>query len=93
MAMEFDPTKSDKNKADPTRAFGLDKAAEFVWASCVTFTDTRRDYGEERLVSIGFIAQRLHILVWTRRGQKTIRIISLRKANQQEVESYETQKN
>ena len=92
MPIEFDDTKSAKNKADPSRGFGLGKAADFEWGSCVTFPDDREDYGEIRLISIGFIQQRLHVVVWTRRGHVT-RIISLRKANQREVKYYETQKN
>ena len=82
MAIEFDAAKSQKNKADPSRGFGLEKAAEFEWKTCVTFPDTRHDYGEKRIISIGFIGHRLHVLVWTKRTKKRVRIISLRKANQ-----------
>ncbi len=93
MGIEFDEAKSRKNKADPSRRFGLEMAAEFEWDTCVTFPDTRQDYGEKRLVSIGLIRHRLHVLVWTRRAKNTIRIISLRKANAREGEFYETHKN
>lgn len=91
MSIEFDAAKSQKNRNDPSRGFGLELAANFQWEDCVTFPDKRKDYGERRMVSIGFIGKRLHVVVWTRRA-KTLRIISLRKANPRKVTFYETQK-
>ena len=45
------------------------------------------DYGELRVVSAGYIGGRLHLVVWTARGD-TRRIISLRKANDREEKAY-----
>ncbi len=41
------------------------------------------DYGELRVVSAGYIGGRLHLVVWTARGD-TRRIISLRRAYDRE---------
>jgi uncharacterized DUF497 family protein len=45
------------------------------------------DYGEPRVVSAGYISGRLHLVVWTARGDIK-RIISLRKANDREEKAY-----
>ena len=44
--------------------------------------------GEMRYIATGPIGARLHVAVHTRRGERT-RIISLRKADRQEVRDYE----
>lgn len=62
-------------------------ALEFEWDTALTADDARQDYGEPRFVSIGFIGPRLHVLVWTPRGEQ-FRVISLRKANAREVKRY-----
>ena len=63
-------------------------AAEFDFESAVTTEDTRRDYGERRLRSLGFIGAALYALVFTFRGDQ-MRIISLRRANRRERTQYE----
>lgn len=62
-------------------------ALEFEWDTALTADDARQDYSEPRFVSIGFIGPRLHVLVWTPRGER-FRVISLRKANAREVKRY-----
>ena len=59
----------------------------FDWDTALTRTDIRRDYGETRSSSIGFIKERLHVCIWCWRGD-AIRVISLRKANADERERY-----
>ena len=59
----------------------------FDWASAVTRVDTRAAYGEQRFISVGPIADRLHVCVWTLRDGRN-RVISLRKANSREGELY-----
>lgn len=49
--------------------------------------DTRRDYGEQRVVAYGLIRGRMHVCVYTLRGDAH-RIISLRRANRREVDAY-----
>lgn len=47
----------------------------------------RASYDETRNIALGYIKRRLHVLVFTIRRQ-TVRVISLRKANQREVRAY-----
>jgi uncharacterized DUF497 family protein len=49
--------------------------------------DDRRDYGEPRFITIGFLDARMVVMVWTPR-REALRIISLRKCNEREQEAY-----
>lgn len=46
--------------------------------------DDRKDYGENRFVGMGYIKDRLMVVIFTKREPNIIRIISLRKANNRE---------
>jgi uncharacterized DUF497 family protein len=59
----------------------------FDWSSALILRDDRRDYGEKRMVAIGYYGDRLTVLVYVARGN-TIRVISWRKANKREVKYY-----
>jgi len=50
--------------------------------------DARRDYGEERRLTVGTIEGRLYVVAYTLRGE-FIRLISARKANQRERRRYD----
>ena len=86
MKIEFDPAKNERNIRE--RGLSFDMAAEFAWDGALVIEDDRRDYGERRFRAFGFIGDRLHALVFTPR-EGGIRVISLRRANQREVKSYE----
>jgi uncharacterized protein len=86
---EFDDTKNTANRAKHGVDFA--EAYRFNWAGSVTVEDTRRPYGEPRFVTYGEIDGRVHVLVFTVRAE-IIRVISLRKANDREIASYERQK-
>ena len=45
-----------------------------------TALDTRAEYGEDRWTGIGFLGNRIVVVVFTHLGDDVIRIISLRKA-------------
>ena len=51
-------------------------------------TDTRKDYGEQRLVGLGQLDRAVVVAVFTKRGGVT-RIISIRRANRNERKIYE----
>jgi hypothetical protein len=54
--------------------------------------DSRREYGETRCVVLGFLHQRLVVILYTKRAD-AYRIISMRKANSREVQLFQqTQK-
>ena len=89
MAITYDPAKNERNIA--TRGISFDRAADFEWSSALVVEDERKDYGEPRFQALGFIEERLHMLVFTPRADDT-HVISLRKANEREVNRYEAQK-
>lgn len=85
MATTYDPAKREWTRA----VRGLDfEDAETVFAGRVyQQRDTRRDYGEVRIVTIGFLRGRMVVVVWTQRGTDR-HIISMRKANDREKARY-----
>ena len=86
MNIEFDSAKNVKNIQ--MRGIGFELAANFDLTTAKIWLDTRRDYGEERFIALGYIDRRLFSMVFTVRGD-VLRIISLRKANKREVKNYE----
>ena len=77
----------DKRRANLEK-HGIDFSAvyDFDWATATFLPDDRS--GEYRTKAYGLIEERLHLLVYTVREDRT-RIISLRKANSREVRRYE----
>lgn len=87
MIYEWDDAKSRSNVAKHGLNFA--DAAQVLTASCVTFVDSRFDYGELRLISLGPLAGRVVVIAHAPRGNDTTRIISMRKANQREQKIYQ----
>ncbi|GAA2877588.1 uncharacterized DUF497 family protein [Aminobacter niigataensis] len=83
--LEWDQAKAETNEAKHGVSFERARAFEFDTALIVE--DDRADYGETRLVAIGLIGSRVHVIVYTERGD-TCRVISLRKANRREIDIY-----
>lgn len=54
---------------------------------CLERIDDRRDFGEERWISIGMLGGQIVVCIWVERGE-AVRIISLRKADKDEQEDY-----
>jgi len=75
---EWDEPKNKEN----IRKHGLDfaDAWEIFEAPVLTAPDTRKDYGEDRWIGIGFLKERVVVIVFTEPNEDTIRIISMRKA-------------
>ncbi len=86
MKVEFDEVK----RAGTLEQRGLDmaRAGEVFDGATLTIEDDRMDYGETRYITIGFLDERMVVLVWTPRGD-VHRIISMRKANDREKAIYE----
>ena len=82
---EWDENKSQLNFQ--RRGFGFGLIHNFDWNTAVSWQNLRI-LEEDRRVSIGLIEERLYVAVWTQRGIFT-RIISLRKANDREIDIYE----
>ena len=85
MQIEFDEAK----RAATLRARGLDmaRAGEVFSGPTLTAEDDRRDYGEDRFITVGFLDASMVVVVWTPR-KVGARIISMRKANDREQRIY-----
>ena len=86
MRITFDPAKNARNIAE--RGLSFERVAELDWGTAMLEEDTRRDYGEKRLLALALLDGRLHAIVFTRRGDAT-QVISFRKANKKEIKRYE----
>lgn len=85
MRIDFDSTKRDKTLAE--RGLDFARAGEVFAAPNVTNEDLRGNYGEQRLVTVGWLDGRTVVVAWTPRGEVR-RIISMRKANEREKTRY-----
>ena len=83
MRLTFDPAKRAKTLAER----GLDFAdAALVFAGVtVEVEDTRKDYGETRIICYGYLQGRLVVVGYVPRGASR-HIFSMRKANAREQE-------
>ena len=87
MDIEFDKSKDAWNIRE--RGISFTQAIEFDFSTAIQVEDTRKDYGETRVVAYGFIENRLYVLCYKPLGKRHIRVISLRKANMRERRTYE----
>lgn len=85
MKLAWDRTKREQTLAER----GLDFAeTTLVFAGpTLEFQDSRKEYGETRMVCVGFLRGRMVVLVYTDRSG-TRHIISMRKANEREKKIY-----
>ncbi|WAP70563.1 BrnT family toxin [Jiella pelagia] len=83
---DWDETKRRANLAKHGVDFALARRIDLDAADIEV--DDRRSYGEVRLIARAEVEDRLYVMVFTYRGE-TVRVISLRKANDREVLRYE----
>ena len=85
MRISYDPAKRAKTLDER----GLDfEDAPLIFADTVyEAPDDRFDYGELRVITVGYMRGRLAVMVWTPRGDAR-HIISMRKANDREKARY-----
>lgn len=88
MEITFDAAKDAANIAKHGVSLAL--AANIEWDWLLAVPDTRRNYGEERMVGYVPLGPRVFCVVFTDRGEER-RVISLRKANEREVRRYASQ--
>jgi uncharacterized DUF497 family protein len=88
MEISFDKAKDEANIQN--RKLSFSDVINFDFETALIWHDTRMRYTEIRMVAIGYVTQRLHVLCFceTLNG---IRVISFRKANPREVKKYESQ--
>lgn len=86
MKITCDPAK----RAETKKERGLDflDAAEVFAGRELTVEDTRHDYGEQRFQTVGHLAGRMVMVVWTPRGSAR-HVISMRKCNVKEQARYQ----
>ncbi|MEN9704658.1 MAG: hypothetical protein RLZZ393_537 [Pseudomonadota bacterium] len=87
--IEFDPEKDRRNLAK--HGVSLAKALDLSWEELVVLPDRRIDYGEERFIGYGKLGIRLYCVIFVLR-HGTVRIVSLRKANDREIKRYDQSK-
>jgi len=85
--IEFDDAKREITLF--ARGLDMSRANEIFDAPHMDKVDLRKNYGEVRIFSFGFLDNFPVVVVWTYRGIKR-RIISLRRANEREVKKYQT---
>lgn len=86
---EFDPDKSAANKAK----HGIDfDEAQAIWDDPAAFMLVSRHEREARWLAVGVVKSKFWAAVFTHRAEN-IRIISVRRARDYEVEAYDSQKN
>ncbi len=87
MRFEWD---EDKNRAN-IRKHGLHfgEVPEMFRGPLLVRPDMREDYGEERWLGIGMTSGRIVFVAFIQDSEDTIRVISLRKANDEERKEYE----
>ena len=78
MRVEYSIRKDALNRRD--HGISLQRAEDFDFEAALEMDDDSQEYGEARLIAIGFIDANLYVLVYTLLDETTVRAISLRKA-------------
>ena len=81
MLITFDPAKRDKALSE--RGLDFDDAALIFAGVTLEVEDTRKDYGETRVICYGMLEGRMIVVGYTPRGADR-HIFSMRKANERE---------
>jgi uncharacterized protein len=84
--ISFDPAK--RQAALDNRGLNFADASMVFAGPTITVQDMRRDYGEVRFQTVGFLADRMVMVVWTPRGE-TRHVMSMRKCNDREKTIYQ----
>ena len=89
MRFSWDTRKSNRNLRE--RGFDFEFATQIFDSSTLERVDSRRDYGERRVVALGLARGVVLTVIYTDRaeaGEINRRIISARKSNSREREAY-----
>jgi uncharacterized DUF497 family protein len=81
----YDPAKRARTLKE--RGLDFEDCAEVFAGDTIDIPDLRRSYGEPRIRTVGWLAGRMVMVVWTVRGGSR-RVISMRKANEREEAIY-----
>ena len=90
MRFSWDPRKSTRNLRE--RGFDFEFATQIFEGATLERVDSRRDYGERRVITLGTAQGIALTVVYTDRaeagGEINRRIISARKSNRREREAF-----
>ena len=81
MPITFDPIKRDKALSE--RGLDFEDAALIFAGITLEVEDTRKDYGETRVICYGMLQGRMVVVGYTPRGADR-HVFSMRKANERE---------
>ncbi|PCE26314.1 hypothetical protein BWP39_17495 [Paraburkholderia acidicola] len=85
MEITFDPAWRNPAFEEPALAF--EDAALVFEGRTLDWVDDRFDYPEERIITVGHLADRIVIVIWIQRGEAR-HVISMRKANEREKKRF-----
>lgn len=85
MRASFDLAKNERNIQ--LRDLSFERAADFEFETALFGIDERKEYHETRIVAIGLLGDRVHVMCFTETPDG-IRVISFRKANARKVNKY-----
>lgn len=85
MKIEYDDAKRDWTLLN--RGLDFEDASKVFSSLEMELVDDRFDYGEERIITFGQIANRFVAVVWTPKDYETRRIISMRHVHDREIEA------
>lgn len=88
MADEYIWDEKKREKTLKERGLDFNDMEYFDWDNALTIEDIDSDSNELRFVSIGYLRDKIVVVVWCYRGDE-IRIISMRKATRKEKKRYE----
>ncbi|ATN13854.1 hypothetical protein CRN80_29100 [Pseudomonas sp. FDAARGOS_380] len=86
MRITYDPAKDACDVEERGLPFAL--VRDFECSTALIVEDDRFDYGECRYRAMGYVGDRLQVVVFTPRGD-VAHIISFRKATKREVKNYD----
>ncbi len=85
LIFEWNEAKSEKNLAE--RGFDFEYACRIFGGDTIEWDDTRRNYGERRVIAIGEVDEEVFVVVYTLR-EHVRRIISARPGSRRERDAY-----
>lgn len=90
MRFSWDARKSNRNLRE--RGFDFEFATQIFEGTTLERVDSRRDYGERRMIALGMAQDIVLTVVYTDRAEagsgKSRRLISARKSSRREREAY-----
>ena len=82
LRISFDPAKRSKTMTE--RGLDFADAVRVFEGVTVEIEDTRKDYGEKRVICFGRLEGRIVVIGYTPRGASVRHVFSMRKANDRE---------